>query len=119
MYDRPVPTPTATPDRRVTSLAANPGLDSGVLARVGSVLGDVTRCGILTRLATGPAYPAELASELGTTRANLSNHLACLRVHGLVAATPEGRRVQYRIANPELVDALCALVAATREARPA
>jgi hypothetical protein len=27
----------------------------------------------------GPGYPAEMAEDFGTTRANLSNHLTCLQ----------------------------------------
>ena len=105
----------------VTSFAqpvAQPtAVDPGVLAQVGAALADGTRCAILARLATGPAYPGDLATGLGTTRANVSNHLACLRSRGLVLASPEGRRVAYRLANPALADALRVLVAAT-EARP-
>jgi DNA-binding transcriptional ArsR family regulator len=58
------------------------------------------------RLLDGPAYPAELAEELGSTRANLSNHLACLRECGLVLTTAEGRRVRYDLADARLADAL-------------
>lgn len=54
----------------------------------------------------GPSYPADLAHEFGTTRANLSNHLTCLRECGLVTATAEGRRVRYELADPRLGDAL-------------
>ncbi|HVE47871.1 MAG TPA: helix-turn-helix domain-containing protein, partial [Acidimicrobiales bacterium] len=54
----------------------------------------------------GPAYPAELASDLATTRANMSNHLSCLRGCGLVTATAEGRRVRYDLADSRLGDAL-------------
>jgi DNA-binding transcriptional ArsR family regulator len=57
-------------------------------------------------LRDGPGYPAELADLLGTTRQNLSNHLACLRGCGLVAAVPEGRRTRYELADPRLAHAL-------------
>ena len=59
-----------------------------------------------TQLIDGPAYPAELADSFGTTRANLSNHLTCLRNCGLVTATAEGRRIRYDLADPRLGDAL-------------
>jgi Bacterial regulatory protein, arsR family len=52
------------------------------------------------------ANPAELADRFGTTRANLSNHLTCLRECGLVATTAEGRRIRYELADPRLADAL-------------
>jgi DNA-binding transcriptional ArsR family regulator len=81
-------------------------IDLGVLARVGRALADPTRRSILVALLEGPAYPAELAEGFGTTRANLSNHLTCLRGCGLVTATAEGRRVRYDLADPRLGDAL-------------
>jgi ArsR family transcriptional regulator, cadmium/lead-responsive transcriptional repressor len=54
----------------------------------------------------GPGYPAEMADSFGTTRANLSNHLACLRECGLVTATAEGRRVRYELADQRLAEGL-------------
>ena len=80
------------------------GLDT--LARVGTALADGTRRRILVRLLDGPAYPAELADLLGTGRANVSNHLACLRGCGLVIAAREGRFVRYQVAHPDLAEAL-------------
>jgi DNA-binding transcriptional ArsR family regulator len=62
-----------------------------VLARFGHALSDPVRARLLLALRDGPGYPAELAELLGTTRQNLSNHLACLRGCGLVVAVPEGR----------------------------
>jgi ArsR family transcriptional regulator, cadmium/lead-responsive transcriptional repressor len=47
-----------------------------------------------------------MAEEFGTTRANLSNHLACLRECGLVTATAEGRRVRYELADHRLAEGL-------------
>lgn len=81
-------------------------LDLGTLGRVGVALADPTRRRILVQLIDGPGYPAEMADEFGTTRANLSNHLACLRQCGLVTATAEGRRVRYQIADARLAEGL-------------
>ena len=81
-------------------------IDLSVLGRIGTALADPTRRSILVHLVDGPAYPTELADELGTTRANLSNHLTCLRECGLVTATAEGRRVRYDLADDRLADAL-------------
>ena len=47
---------------------------------------------ILIALLDGPAYPSELAENLGLTRGNVSNHLTCLRGCGLVVTQPEGPR---------------------------
>ena len=81
-------------------------VNHGVLNRVGTALADPIRRRILVELIDGPGYPSELADLLGTSRANLSNHLTCLRECGLVTATAEGRRVRYDLADARLGDAL-------------
>ena len=81
------------------------------LRRVGKALADPTRCAILVCLLDGSHYPTELAALLGLTKANVSNHLACLRGCGLVVATPEGRRVRYQLADDRLAHALTDLAA--------
>lgn len=83
--------------------------DLDVLERIGTALADHTRRRILLRLLHEPAYPSELAADLGLTRANTSNHLTCLRGCGLVVAEPEGRRVRYELADTRLADALSTL----------
>jgi DNA-binding transcriptional ArsR family regulator len=77
-------------------------VDLGTLARVGTAL---------AQLIHGPGYPAEMADSFGTTRANLSNHLTCLRECGLVTATAEGRRVRYELADQRLAEGLRILAA--------
>ncbi|WP_217616868.1 helix-turn-helix transcriptional regulator [Cellulomonas sp. GbtcB1] len=89
-------------------LTTAPRLD--VLTRLGRALADPSRARILAALAAGPAYPAELAADLGMTRSNVSNHLACLRGCGLVVADAEGRRTRYAVADPHLTHALTSLV---------
>ena len=69
-------------------------------------MADGVRRQILVRLVDGAAYPAELAAEMGESRANISNHLACLRGCGLVRATREGRQIRYDLADPKLARAL-------------
>lgn len=80
--------------------------DLGTLARVGTALADPTRRRVLVHLIDGPGYPAEMAEQFATSRANLSNHLTCLRECGLVTATAEGRRVRYELADQRLADGL-------------
>ena len=80
------------------------------LARLGRALADPTRCRILVALLDGASYPGQLASELGLTRSNVSNHLACLRGCGLVVATYQGRQVRYALADAHLAWALRELV---------
>ena len=76
------------------------------ITRVGRALADPTRCRIMLELLSGPRYPADLADSLNLTRANVSNHLSCLRGCGLVQATPQGRQVRYALANARLGHAL-------------
>lgn len=81
------------------------------LARVGKALADPTRCRILIALLDGAGFPGQLADELGLTRPNVSNHLACLRGCGLVTASYQGRQVRYEISDPHLARALHELLA--------
>lgn len=80
------------------------------LNRLGRALADPTRCRILVCLLEGPHYPTDLAEHLDLTKANVSNHLACLRGCGLVVATQEGRRQRYELVDPRLAHALADLV---------
>lgn len=88
-------------------LAAETRLDA--LARVGRALADPTRCRLLLALSTARPNPSELAGRLGLTRANTSNHLACLRGCGLVLGEAEGRQVRYQLADANLAHALADL----------
>ncbi|WOF21879.1 metalloregulator ArsR/SmtB family transcription factor [Microbacterium betulae] len=81
-----------------------------VMNRLGRAMADPTRSRILLELLGGPGYPARLSESLGLTRTNVSNHLACLRGCGIVAATQEGRRTRYEIADPHLARAISLLV---------
>lgn len=86
-------------------------IDLDVLRRVGKALADDTRRRVLVQLIDGPAYPAEMAEDFSTSRANLSNHLTCLRECGLVTAAAEGRRIRYDLADERLAGALRILAA--------
>ena len=81
-------------------------IDLDALGRIGHALADDTRRRLLVELLAGPKYPGDLVERLGTTKANVSNHLTCLRGCGLVVAEPEGRRVRYELADPRFADAL-------------
>lgn len=84
-----------------------------VMNRLGRAMTDGTRSRILLSLLNEPGYPARLARDLGLSRTNVSNHLACLRGCGIVVAEPEGRQTRYEISDPHLAAALTALVDAT------
>ncbi|MFF0635113.1 ArsR/SmtB family transcription factor [Nocardia sp. NPDC004151] len=81
-------------------------LHRDALARFGHALSDPTRTQILLSLRREPSYPSELAERIGVSRQILSNHLACLRGCGLVAAVPEGRRSRYELADARIGRAL-------------
>lgn len=93
-------------------------IDLDGLSRLGSALADGTRRRLLVALARGPGYPAELAVELGESRQNVSNHLACLRGCGLVVAAHEGRRMRYALVDQRLAGALRDLVELTVSVDP-
>lgn len=76
-------------------------------------MADPTRSRILLTLLEGPAHPADLARDLGLTRSNVSNHLACLRDCGIVVAEHQGRKTRYQISDPHLAAALNSLVDVT------
>ena len=84
-------------------------MDLDALGRVGRALADGSRRRLLVGILGGCQYPAELADRFDMTKANVSNHLACLRSCGLVTATPEGRRVRYDLADERIARALSEL----------
>ncbi|WP_198156460.1 Cd(II)/Pb(II)-sensing metalloregulatory transcriptional regulator CmtR [Thermobifida cellulosilytica] len=84
-----------TPDQRFAAIQ-----------RLGRALADPTRCRLLLALLDGPAYPARLADQLGLTRQNVSNHLACLRECGLVRTVAQGRQTRYSLVDDSLRHAL-------------
>lgn len=98
-------------------LTIAPRLDA--LNRVGRALADPTRCRILLALLDGPAYPGQLAADLGLTRSNTSNHLTCLRGCGLIVATMEGRQTRYELVDDSLRHALNDLVRVVLAVDPA
>lgn len=80
------------------------------VTRLGHALADETRTRILLNLRTEPAAPSDLADRLGVSRQSISNHLACLRGCGLVAADRDGRTALYRLIDPSVATALGGLV---------
>lgn len=81
-------------------------VDIDALGRIGTALADDNRRRLLVELLDGPRYPSDLVVALGLTKANVSNHLSCLRGCGLVVAEPEGRRVRYELADERLAAVL-------------
>jgi len=73
--------------------------DVGTAAKLFRSLGDRTRLALLLALLDGERRVTDLVQEVGTSQANVSSHLICLRECGLVASRPEGRQTFYRIAT--------------------
>lgn len=80
-------------------------------ARELTALGDPTRARILRLIRDSPdgrALVGALAETLGLRQPTVSHHMKALHSEGIVARTPEGRRVWYSIdpAHADRVDAL-------------
>jgi rhodanese-related sulfurtransferase/predicted transcriptional regulator len=73
-------------------------------ARAAKALASGRRIELLDVLANGERTVEVLASEVGLTVANASQHLQVLRQAGLVATRREGTWIYYRLAAPEVFD---------------
>ncbi|MEV7010270.1 metalloregulator ArsR/SmtB family transcription factor [Streptosporangium sp. NPDC051022] len=60
------------------------------------MLSDATRLRLMWLLASGEYDVSSLAEAIGTARPSVSQHLAKLRLAGLVRTRRDGRRVLYR-----------------------
>jgi rhodanese-related sulfurtransferase/DNA-binding transcriptional ArsR family regulator len=72
----------------------------GQFARIGKALSSPHRLEILELLAQGERTVDSLASEIGLSLANTSQHLQTLRQAALVESRKEGLFVSYRLADP-------------------
>lgn len=68
------------------------------------MLAATSRLQIIWLLAGGERDVGTLATEVGQTVATVSQHLAKLKLAGLVRSRRDGRRQIYLIDNPRLVD---------------
>ena len=77
--------------------------ESELLGKYFRVLAEPTRVRMLEALAAeGELSVGELVERLGISQPRVSNHLACLRWCGFVAARREHRTVFNRIADPRV-----------------
>lgn len=99
-----------------------------VLAKYFRGFGDPTRLRILDLLRKEERSVGELVAALRQPQPKVSNHLACLRWCGFVAAERRGKRVFYRLADArvgEIIDTAGTLLddgehaVSTRRASPA
>ncbi|GAA2794033.1 metalloregulator ArsR/SmtB family transcription factor [Kitasatospora paracochleata] len=73
-----------------------------VAASVLALLADRTRLALLERLGEGEADVTTLTEATGAARPSVSQHLAKLRLAGLVATRRDGRRVVYSLRHGHL-----------------
>lgn len=69
------------------------------------VLSNAKRIEIIYLLHEGEKHVDQIADELGTSRANTSQHLSLLREKGLVCTRKEGLNVYFKLCNPKIVKA--------------
>ncbi|WP_445525681.1 ArsR/SmtB family transcription factor [Streptomyces cyslabdanicus] len=80
-----------------------PGAEQLALAaELLALLGDRTRLALLHALLSGEADVTTLTETCGAARPAVSQHLARLRLAGLVDARKEGRRVVYSLRDGHL-----------------
>ena len=65
-------------------------------------LGHPLRLAIVDQLKDGETAAADLIAELKLSKANLSKHMALLTHGGIVESRREGRRIFYRLTDPEI-----------------
>jgi DNA-binding transcriptional ArsR family regulator len=94
-------------------IAAMTPVVSGItLAEIAALMGDVARANILSSLMDGRALTAsELAWHGGVSAQTTSGHLAKLSEANLIAMTKQGRHRYYRLASPEVAQAIEAMMA--------
>lgn len=81
------------------------------IAQVASLIGDAARANMLAALMGGQALTAgELARHAGVTPQTTSGHLAKLADAHLVAVEKQGRHRYFRLAAPEVAEAIHALM---------
>src|SRR5436309_13039379 len=76
----------------------------GQFARIGKALSSPHRLEILELLAQGERTVDSLATELGLSLANTSQHLQALRRAVLVESRKDGLFVFYRLADPAVFE---------------
>jgi ArsR family transcriptional regulator len=85
-------------------------------AEILKTLASPRRIEILHVLAAGPIEVGRLATRIGASQPNVSQHLSVLRSSGLVEAQREGREVRYRLSDPDVMVA-CGLMRTVLERR--
>jgi DNA-binding transcriptional ArsR family regulator len=91
-------------------------------ARLMKLLASEQRLVLLCQLAEGERSVGDLATYVGLAQSAASQHLAKLRVDGLVATRREGQTIYYRLVDPaaiKVIDTLCEIYGQPASARQA
>src|SRR5467141_3995603 len=86
----------------------------GQFARIGKALSSPHRLEILELLAQSERTVDSLATEIGLSPANTSQHLQALRQAALVESRKDGLFVYYRLSDPTIVE-LCTAIRTVAE----
>lgn len=79
---------------------------------IAGLMGDPGRSYMVMALMSGLSLSAaELAREAGVTPSTGTGHLKKLQASGLLTSTKQGRHRYFRVANPDVADAVEALIA--------
>lgn len=78
-------------------------------AEVCKTLSSPKRLEIINALKEGEKTVGELVDILGVPKANVSQHLAVMRLKGILNSRRDGVNIYYRIANPKVIQA-CVLM---------
>src|SRR3984893_19528620 len=90
----------------------------GQFARIGKALSSPHRLEILELLAQGERTVDSLATEVGLSLHNPSQHLQALRQAALVESRKEGLFVSYRLSDPTIFG-LCTAIRTVATRQPA
>ncbi|MCL4537783.1 MAG: metalloregulator ArsR/SmtB family transcription factor [Nitrospirae bacterium] len=74
-------------------------------AEVCKILSSPKRIEIISALKDGEKTVTELVEILGTPKANVSQHLAVMRLKGILRSRRDGVNIYYSIANPKVIEA--------------
>jgi ArsR family transcriptional regulator len=78
-------------------------------AEICKTLTNPKRIEILNTLKNGEKTVTDLVAALGASKANVSQHLALMRLKGILATRRDGVNIYYRVSNPKVI-AACTLM---------
>jgi ArsR family transcriptional regulator len=78
-------------------------------AEICKTLTNPKRIEILNALKNGEKTVTELVAALGASKANVSQHLALMRLKGILTTRRNGVNIYYRVSNPKVI-AACTLM---------